>query len=58
MECACVAVERDYVRIMQCSFSLVTAVVIAQYWGKMAALILYHANWKILAVIRFLHAQK
>ena len=29
-ECSCVAVEREYVGIMQCSFSLVTAVVIAQ----------------------------
>ena len=29
-ECACVAVEREYVGIMQCSFSLATAVVIAQ----------------------------
>ena len=30
-ECACVALKREYVGIMQCSFSLVTAEVIAQH---------------------------
>ena len=29
-ECAYIAVEREYVEIMQCSFSLVKAAVIAQ----------------------------
>ena len=57
-ECACVAVDREYVGTMQCSFSVVTAVVIAQHVEKMAALILSPANCEIRAVIRFLHAQK
>ena len=46
MECVCVAVEREYVGIKKCSFSLVTAVVIAQ--EKLTALILSPASCEIL----------
>ena len=42
---------------MQCTFSLVTAVIIARCQEKMAELMLSPANCEIRAVIRFLHAQ-
>ena len=53
-EWACVEVEREYVGIMQCSFSLVMVVVIAQHEDKMTALILSPTNCKIRVVISFL----
>ena len=57
-ECACLAVEREYVWITQCCVSFMTAVVVAERWEKMVAMILSPANSKICAVIRFLHAEK
>ena len=52
-ECTCLAVEWEYVGIMQCSFSLVMAVVIAQHLEKMAAHILFPPTARFMQLSDF-----